>query len=81
MTTPRDLEGLWQYTERRLRAGEAAHLDDHLVALGNGADAGTITDPAARWALSAWQNASPTERQRLAQLFIQAVGHEEFPSD
>ncbi|MBX5466106.1 MAG: hypothetical protein K6U14_01245 [Firmicutes bacterium] len=81
MAEPHTLEELWAWTRRRLAEGQGRGLDDELVALGEAAGGDPPHDPAARWAWSAFQQAGPDERRRLAQLFIQAVGHGEFAAD
>lgn len=71
-------EDVWHYAAEAFREGQAAHLDDTLVDLGNRYLEADSAMPETRWLAEFWQHADRDQRRRLAHLFMRAVGHEEF---
>jgi hypothetical protein len=79
--TPAHVDEVFDYVYDRLADGDAAHLDQELVALGD--RAARTADPRAlddadRLVLAAWRHADAPTRHTLAHMAIRVVGHERF---
>lgn len=80
---PASLDEIWQLTREHLHRENAGNLDEILTDIGNRVvDRRDEPEESAEQLLyQAWKAASPETRHQLAELWIRAVGHEEFPQE
>ena len=77
---PQSLQELWDWTRVQFAERQASHLDAVLMQIGDRLAANppeNLSDEE-QMVLDAWRMAGPDDRQRLTQLFMRTVGHQEF---